>query len=1060
MRQLYFLILLFTQFNGFAFSPPDIQTPPNIFTCIDYTVNLTMQNPQVLGALNPDLYTVSYFLTNTDAVSNQNEILNTTSYSPNGTEVIYVRVTDNDIPTDYSIVSFNIIIELLSATIVTPDQTVCLGSDLSVTFQGSFSTPPYTFTYNIDGGATQIITSDSSGFAAVSLPQLQPGSYSITLTSVQSSGNLSCLQNVNESIIIGVVDSPTINPPLDISIEQIPYVGIANFDLTSNDLVMTNGQPELTVSYHIAQFDAEAGINSIFPATSFSATNGQTIWAKVDSSTGCSVIRSFKLYITNPDIVFIPDANFKTLLLNSSSNAGIATDTGFQPIVVDINQDNEIQFSEALLVHAIDIYDKNISSIQGIEAFTNLVWFRCSKNNLTSVDLSSNINLDKLQIAENQLTSLDVSMLTNLVWLVCNNNFLTSLNVLPLVNLEEFNCSYNQLTAIDVTTLSNIYTLDVSHNQLSSIDLSGSESVVQLNLQNNQLASLDLSNLINAGSAFLNYNNLSTIDVSPLQSLLSFGISHNQLTTLDLSQNPVLVVANCSNNNLESLFVKNGANEFSLVLDNNPLNFICADEFQIEAIQNQLISIGNLSCVVNSYCSFTPGGNYNTITGNIRLDSNNNGCEASDYYIPFFRLAVDLNAMTTNSSVFSNNNGVYNLYTSTEGVYALIPVLENPLYFNVSPEPGIAILDVIDNSSTNLDFCITANGIHSDLEVVIAPVFPARPGFEAVYKIVYKNKGNQVLSQQYGVNFFYNQNLMNFVSASIVPSSQGPGGMQWDYANLMPFESRSIEVTMLINAPTDTTPVNIGDELTFTCVILPQSGDEMVQDNTFVFNQTVVGSYDPNDITCLEGDIVPPSQIGNYLHYFIRFENTGTAEAENIVVKTDIDPSQFDIASLQMLSTSHGAYIRMNGNRIEFIFQNIALESGGHGNILLKLKSNSTLQIGDSVANKANIYFDYNFPVETNNVETIFQSLGISNPILDSLLSIYPNPVSEVVNIKSNSNINIKTIELYDIQGRLLQTQLVNSVSTELNLLQRANGMYFIKINTDAGTKVEKLVKE
>lgn len=243
-------------------------------------------------------------------------------------------------------------------------------------------------------------------------------------------------------------------------------------------------------------------------------------------------------------------------------------------------------------------------------------------------------------------------------------------------------------------------------------------------------------------------------------------------------------------------------------------------------------------------------------------------------------------------------------------------------------------------------------------------------------------------------------------------------------------------------------------------MISPQNGDDNVIDNTFLYHQTVVGAFDPNDITCLEGDIVPPSQIGNYLHYFIRFENTGTAEAENIVVKTDIDPSQFDIASLQILSTSHGAYIRMNGNRIEFIFQNIALESGGHGNILLKLKSNSTLKIGDSVANKANIYFDYNFPVETNNVETIFQSLRISNPILDSLLSIYPIPVSEVVNIKSNSNINIKTIELYDIQGRLLQTQLVNSVSTELNLLQRANGMYFIKINTDAGTKVEKLVKE
>jgi hypothetical protein len=49
---------------------------------------------------------------------------------------------------------------------------------------------------------------------------------------------------------------------------------------------------------------------------------------------------------------------------------------------------------------------------------------------------------------------------------------------------------------------------------------------------------------------------------------------------------------------------------------------------------------------------------------------------------------------------------------------------------------------------------------------------------------------------------------------------------------------------------------------------------------------------------------------------------------------------------------------------------------------------------------------------------------------------------------------------LFDVQGRLLQTQLVNDISSELNITERANGMYFIKINTDKGSKVEKLMKE
>src|SRR5690606_23372616 len=98
------------------------------------------------------------------------------------------------------------------------------------------------------------------------------------------------------------------------------------------------------------------------------------------------------------------------------------------------------------------------------------------------------------------------------------------------------------------------------------------------------------------------------------------------------------------------------------------------------------------------------------------------------------------------------------------------------------------------------------------------------------------------------------QHLMSYVSASITPDTQGPGGMNWSYENLLPFESREITVTMQINTPTDIeNPVNIDDVLTFTSIISPQGGDENGQDNIYILNQTVVGAFDPNDITCIEG---------------------------------------------------------------------------------------------------------------------------------------------------------------------------------------------------------------
>jgi hypothetical protein len=221
-----------------------------------------------------------------------------------------------------------------------------------------------------------------------------------------------------------------------------------------------------------------------------------------------------------------------------------------------------------------------------------------------------------------------------------------------------------------------------------------------------------------------------------------------------------------------------------------------------------------------------------------------------------------------------------------------------------------------------------------------------------------------------------------------------------------------------------------------------------------------VGAYDPNDITCIEGDVVSPDLIGEELHYVIQFENTGNFYAENVVVVMDIDETNYDVSSLKVLESSHDMRAQVRGNKAEFIFDNIYLDSGGHGNILLVMNSKNSLTTGDFVKSKANIYFDYNYPITTNEAKTLFEALSVVNPVLDNIISIYPNPVKDIVNITIKNNSTIQTIELYDIQGRLLQTQLVNNISSELNLSSRANGMYFIKINTDKGSKVEKLVKK
>jgi Leucine-rich repeat (LRR) protein len=73
-------------------------------------------------------------------------------------------------------------------------------------------------------------------------------------------------------------------------------------------------------------------------------------------------------------------------------------------------------------------------------------------------------------------------------------------------------------------------------------------------------------------------------------------------------------------------------------------------------------------------------------------------------------------------------------------------------------------------------------------------------------------------------------------------------------------------------------------------------------------------------------------------------------------------------------------------------------------------------------------------------------------------IQIYPNPASSTVNI--NVNINIKTIELIDVQGRILVSKMVNENQVTLDVSDYAKGIYYVKVNTDKGSKIEKLVKK
>jgi hypothetical protein len=697
-------------------------------------------------------------------------------------------------------------------------------------------------------------------------------------------------------------------------------------------------------------------------------------------------------------IVNIPDPGFKDYLLDANiQNSGVAKGENNNDIVIDANGDGEIQQTEALLIWGLHLNGVEIHDVTGLEAFTNLRTFTCDDNaNLINLDLTPLINLENFQY----------------------------LNYIDGTGLE----------FLSLAGLSNLKEVLILGSNLDTINLTGLTAMEEFTLHKVPVTHIDYSDMANLRHAGLGYTNIVNVDLS----------NNHKLRDVRFGPNPLLEYLNLKNGSLLE-------DEELVHFANNPnLHFVCVDEDENLA---QFFNYYEMP-VFSSYCSFTPGGNYNTISGAVIFDLDGNGCDETD--MPHRFLKVHINDGINEGYTFTDNEGKYKFYTA-EGNFTVTPQFEDD-WFTPSPANAGIIFSDENNNIHEQDFCLTGNGTHSDVEVLLVPVTSARPGFLATYNIIYRNKGNQTISGNIACN--WNDDVLNEEWSNPTPAATSTGAYSWGFIDLLPLESRVIEMNFTLNAPTAEPPVNDGDILHFDAAVTYTGTDETPEDNTFALDQVVVNSFDPNIITCLEGKKESPEAIGDYLHYVVDFENTGTAPARFIVVKHQINPAYFDINSLQLINSSHDVQVKVNGDIIEFYFQDINLAAAHHGNIVFGLRTVDTLEEGDSVKNKANIYFDYNYPIVTNNATTQFldETAGIGDNKIDNSVKVYPNPSKAIVKIDADSP--IKSFMLYDIQGRQLQTVLAGDTTVSLDLSGRASGIYFLKITTDKGVKVEKLIRE
>ena len=180
------------------------------------------------------------------------------------------------------------------------------------------------------------------------------------------------------------------------------------------------------------------------------------------------------VYITDANV---PDKTFREYLLKQFDKDGNGVLTP----------------AERYAVTEIDVENKYISNLSGLQFFPNLKVLNCSHNRLTKLDVSKNTVLQELVCWENQLTSLDVSQNTALQELACFENQLTSLDVSQNPALQKLNCGHNRLTSLDVSKNTELTYLKCNYNRLTELDVSKNTELTYLDCGYNRLTELDVS---------------------------------------------------------------------------------------------------------------------------------------------------------------------------------------------------------------------------------------------------------------------------------------------------------------------------------------------------------------------------------------------------------------------------------------------------------------------------------------------------------------------------------------------------------------------------------------
>jgi uncharacterized repeat protein (TIGR01451 family) len=412
------------------------------------------------------------------------------------------------------------------------------------------------------------------------------------------------------------------------------------------------------------------------------------------------------------------------------------------------------------------------------------------------------------------------------------------------------------------------------------------------------------------------------------------------------------------------------------------------------------------------------------------------------------------------SSILEIQPGPYYATTTITGQYSV--VLPPGSYTVEHQDP------VLDEHCTGapIPFTITNGAMvtvdHPDTSIVPLDVSvslssgAARPGFQVLYGMEVKNltptsSGNVTISYTYDPT-------IQFLSANPTPSSVVGNTITWNQFSL--FAWQTIPFTLGFQVPPDVGL--LGYELVTIASATTTNTDGDLSNNSATNLRTITGAYDPNDKLAYTSGGSSEAWIINedeWIDYTIRFQNTGTDTAFNVVI-TDTLPANLDPATLVMGPASHSPLqweLRGEGT-LRVSFPNILLpdsnvnEPRSHGFVGFRIRPRLPLLPGDEIINSANIYFDFNPPIITEPSILMAEfSTGVAGSgTRDRPLIAIADLTRGTLLLSAPGHTLIDGL-LRDMNGRIVLHQGLHSDPAVLNVSALASGAYVAEVHTTHG---------